>query len=178
MARQVLDALERDHGIEGDLIRAVDHEIKPGVLADMGEGDAWPEIRRRMLDARILVLATPTWLGHASSVAHRVLERLDAELSETDAEGRKLTSGKLAIVAVVGNEDGAHKIIADTFQALNDVGFTIAANGSVYWNANIERPSDYQDLDKIPDAVASMMRLAVGNTAHLAHALAADTYPP
>lgn len=73
----------------------------------MGHGDEWPSIRGRMLAADILVLATPTWLGAASRVARRVLERLDAELSETDAAGRKLTSGKVAIVAVVGNEDGA-----------------------------------------------------------------------
>jgi hypothetical protein len=55
----------------------------------------------------------------------RVLKRLDAELAETDDEGRPLTYGKVAVVAVVGNEDGAHKIVADLFQALDDCGFTV-----------------------------------------------------
>jgi hypothetical protein len=36
------------------------------------------------------VLSTPIWLGHPSSVAQRVLEQLDGELSETDDEGRLL----------------------------------------------------------------------------------------
>jgi hypothetical protein len=71
-------------------------------------------------------------MGQHSSVCQRVLERLDAELSETDDEGRLLTYGKVAIAVVVGNEDGAHKISADLFHALNDVGFTIAAQGVTY----------------------------------------------
>ena len=35
-----------------------------------------------MVGAEILVMATPTWLGKPSSVAQRVLERMDAMLSE------------------------------------------------------------------------------------------------
>lgn len=74
-----------------------------------------PELRQRVLDADILVLATPIWLGHPSSICQRVLERLDAELSETDDEGRMLTYDKVAAVADVGNEVGAHKVSADVF---------------------------------------------------------------
>ena len=44
----------------------------------MGNGDAWPALRQKVLAADILVLATPTWMGQHSSVAQRVLERLDA----------------------------------------------------------------------------------------------------
>ena len=59
-------------------IRAVDHSIPPGVESDMGEGDEWPAIRQRVLDAEILLFATPTWLGRPSSIARRVLERIPA----------------------------------------------------------------------------------------------------
>lgn len=69
-----------------------------------------------------------------SSVSQRVLERLDAELSETDAAGRPILSGKVAVTAVLGNEDGAHKITADLYQALADVGFSIPSQGGTYWN--------------------------------------------
>jgi multimeric flavodoxin WrbA len=86
----------------------VDHDVKPGVQLDMGAGDAWPGIREQIVAADIVVLATPTWMGQHSSLAQRVLERLDAELSEKDDVGRLLTYGKVAVVAVVGNEDGAH----------------------------------------------------------------------
>ena len=79
LAREVLDELA-GHGVTGDVVRVVDHDVKPGVEADMGEGDAWPGIREQLMAADILLVATPTWVGHMSSVAQRVLERLDAEL--------------------------------------------------------------------------------------------------
>ena len=100
MARQVLEQLAK-RGVTGDVVRVVDHDVKPGVEVDMGEGDAWPDIRARLMDADVLVVATPTWVGHMSSVAQRVLERLDGELSETDDSGRPLVTGKVAVTAVV-----------------------------------------------------------------------------
>lgn len=177
LADQVLEALGK-HGVTGESVRVVDHDIKPGVEKDMGAGDDWPAIRRRMLAADILVVAAPTWMGHASSVAQRVLERLDAELSETDDEGRLLTFGKVALAVVVGNEDGAHKIIADLFQALDDVGFTLPAHGAVYWNGEAMQKVDYKDLDGIPEMVATTLATMSANAAHLATVLKARPYPP
>ncbi|MBN1091388.1 NAD(P)H-dependent oxidoreductase [Blastococcus sp. TML/M2B] len=106
LARQVLDQLAQ-HGVTGDVVRVVDHDVKPGVEIDMGEGDAWPAIREQLMAADILIVSTPTWVGHMSSVAQRVLERLDGELSETDDSGRPLVAGKVAVTAVVGNEGTA-----------------------------------------------------------------------
>lgn len=177
IATQVLDEL-RGHGVTGDLVRVVDLDVRPGVETDMGDGDEWPRLRERILASDILVLSTPTWVGHPSSVAQRVLERLDAELSETDDEGRPSMYGKVAVVAVVGNEDGAHKIIADCFQALGDIGFTIPAGGGTYWNSEAMNPKDYLDLDATPDAVAATNRTLAANAAHLARLLRRDPYPP
>lgn len=177
MAGQVVEAL-RKQGVEGgEIIRLVDLDVRPGVEKDMGAGDAWPGVREKMLAADILVIATPTWMGHMSSIASRVMERLDAELSELDGQGRPLTFGKVALVAVVGNEDGAHKITADLFQGLNDVGFTIPAQGGVYWNGEAMTTTDYKDLDTTPDAVASTIATMSVNAAHLAAALKQDGYP-
>jgi multimeric flavodoxin WrbA len=175
IARQVLDALA-DHGVGGETVRVVDHDVKPGVEVDMGEGDDWPAIREKMLAADILVLSTPTWVGHMSSVASRVLERLDGELSETDDSGRPLISGKVAAVAVVGNEDGAHKITADVLQALNDVGFSVAAQAATYWNGEAMQGVDYLDLDETPEAVASTTATLAANAAHLARLLKSAPY--
>ncbi|MET0888102.1 MAG: NAD(P)H-dependent oxidoreductase, partial [Mycetocola sp.] len=86
LADQFLTALA-SHGVAGNKVRVVDHNVRPGVHTDMGEGDAWPAIREKVLAADILLVSTPTWAGHMSSVASRVVERLDAELSETDAAG-------------------------------------------------------------------------------------------
>ena len=175
LATEVLDALA-GHGVTGETVRVVDHDVKPGVEVDMGEGDAWPSIREKLLASDILVVATPTWVGHMSSVAQRVLERLDGELSETDDSGRPVVSGKVAVAVVVGNEDGAHKITADLFQALNDVGFTIAAQAATYWNGEAMQGEDYNDLDETPEAVATTTKTLAANTAHLARLLKGTPY--
>ncbi|MFI0900465.1 flavodoxin family protein [Streptomyces sp. NPDC020983] len=177
LAEQVLEALG-GHGVTGETVRIADHDVRPGVTADAGDGDAWPRIRARMLAADILVLATPIWLGHPCSVAQRVLERLDAELSETDGEGRMLTYGKAAAVAVVGNEDGAHKVSADLYQGLNDVGFSLAPNAVTYWVGEAMHGTDYQDLDETPDSVRTTTATLAANTAHLARVLRGAPYPP
>ncbi|GAA0610066.1 NAD(P)H-dependent oxidoreductase [Kutzneria viridogrisea] len=176
LAEQVLSELD-GHGVRGEAIRLVDLDVKPGVQADMGSGDAWPEVRRRVLGADILLLATPIWLGHPSSVAQRALERLDAELSETDENGKPLTYGKVATVAIVGNEDGAHKVSADLFQALNDCGFTIPAGGATYWVGEAMGSTDYKDLDGAPDSVASTTKTLASNAVHLANLLRDAPYP-
>jgi multimeric flavodoxin WrbA len=176
LARQVLDELAK-HGVAGDAVRVVDHDVRPGVEVDMGEGDQWPAIRERMMAADVLVFATPTWVGHMSSVAQRVLERLDGELSETDDSGRPRVTGKVAVTCVVGNEDGAHKITADLMQGLDDIGFTIPAQGGTYWNDEAMGSRDYLDLDETPEAVASTTATLAENAAHLARALQASPYP-
>ncbi len=176
LGAQILAALA-EHDVAGDRFRAVDHDIRPGVLADMGDGDEWPALRRRVLEADIVVLATPTWLGQHSSVAQRVLERLDAELSETDDRGRPILFDKVALAVVVGNEDGAHHISAVLFQALNDVGFSIPAQGAVYWNGEAMHTVDYKDLPSTPEKVAQATATAAANAAHLARALRQQPYP-
>lgn len=175
MAGQVLEALT-GHDVSGELVRVVDHDVHPGVEADMGEGDGWPTIREKVLAADILVMATPTWMGNMSSVAQRVLERLDAELSETDEAGKPVLFGKVAVTAVVGNEDGAHSITASLFQGLNDVGFTVPAQGGVYWNGEAMTGTDYKDLPTVPEAVASTQKTLAANAAHLARVLRSTAY--
>ncbi|WP_029290927.1 flavodoxin family protein [Cellulomonas sp. HZM] len=176
LGRQVLDALA-EHDVTGEVVRLVDHDVRPGVQVDMGDGDAWPAIRAKVLAADILVLATPIWMGQPSSVTKRALERLDAELSETDHEGRLLTYGKVAVVAVVGNEDGAHHTSAELFQALDDVGFTIPAAGVTYWVGEAMGSTDYQDLDETPEATAGTTATVARHAAHLARLLQANPYP-
>ncbi|GAB3893369.1 NAD(P)H-dependent oxidoreductase [Kibdelosporangium lantanae] len=176
IARQLLD-LFAERGATGELVRVVDHDVRPGVEADMGDGDQWPEIRRKVAAADVLLIATPTWVGHMSSVAQRVLERLDAELSDTDDEGRPAMVGKVAVAAVVGNEDGAHKIIADLFQALDDVGFTVPAQGGTYWNGEAMQGTDYLDLEETPKPVVSTNATLVRNAVHLATLLRDHQYP-
>jgi multimeric flavodoxin WrbA len=176
LAQQVLDAMA-PFDVTGEIVRVVDFDVKPGVEADMGDGDQWPEIRDKVMAADILVFSTPTWMGHMSSVAQRVLERLDAELSETDDEGRPILAGKVAVTVVLGNEDGAHAITADLYQALGDVGFSIPSQGGVYWNGEAMQTTDYKDLSETPEKVASTTQTLARHAAHLAKVLTESPYP-
>lgn len=163
--------------VRTETIRLADHDIKAGVTSDEGEGDAWPAIREKILAADILLLGTPIWLGQPSSVCKRALERMDAFLNETDEQGRLVSYGKVAAVAVVGNEDGAHHVSAEIFQALNDVGFTIPANAVAYWVGEAMGSENFIDLDKTPDTVKTMISMLVRNTVHLAALLKNRQYP-
>jgi multimeric flavodoxin WrbA len=176
MAQHILDEL-KGQNVDTSSVRVVDYNVKRGVLTDMGDGDQWPVIREQILAADILVLSTPIWMGHPCSVAQQVLERLDAELSETDDQGRPIMYGKVATVAVVGNEDGAHKTIADMMQGLNDVGFTLPAQGGTYWVGEAMHTIDFKDLAQVPDPVASTNAGLARNAAHLARFLRAHQYP-
>jgi multimeric flavodoxin WrbA len=168
----------RSHGVDtADDVRVADHAIKPGVTSDEGAGDEWPELRDRVLDAEILILGTPIWLGQPSSVAKRVLERMDAFLGETDDEGRMPSYGKVALVAVVGNEDGAHHVCAELYQALNDVGFSFAAGAATYWVGEAMRKTDYKDKEPRPAKTQDATKSAVRNTVHLATLLQGSPYP-
>jgi multimeric flavodoxin WrbA len=177
LARELLDAL-REHDVSGEVHRVVDYDIRPGVEKDMGEGDQWPTLRQAVLDSEIVVISTPIWMGQMSSVAKRVLERLDAELSESNDLGQPFTYGKVAAACIVGNEDGAHATSADLFQALNDVGFSIPAGGVTYWNGEAMHTVDYNDLDETPEKTASTTKTLAANAAHLARLLAGSSYPP
>lgn len=174
---QVLEELRR-LGVVCDLVRAVDMAIAPGVTSDEGPGDQWPELRRRVLAADILILGTPIWLGHPSSVCQRVLERMDAFLGEMDDGNRMITYGKVAGVAVVGNEDGAHHVSAELFQALNDVGFSLPASAVTYWVGEAMQKTDFRDLPSTPDKTAQTTRELALNCMHLAQLLRTSPYPP
>lgn len=167
----------RKHGVETEILRLADFNILPGVKSDEGPKDEWPGIRKKVLAANILVLGTPIWLGQPSSVAKRALERMDAFLEEKDDEGRMVSYGRVAAVAVVGNEDGAHHVSAELYQALNDVGFTIAANAVAYWVGEAMGSVNFVDLKKIPNVVTESAEMLARNTVHLATLLANKAYP-
>ncbi len=146
LARVVMEALDK-RDIETELVRVVDHDVKPGVSSDEGDGDEWPAIHDKILGAEILIVATPTWLGRPSSVAQRVLERLDALLSEEDDDGRPVAYNRVAGVVVTGNEDGAHHVISEISGGLIDVGFTIPGQAWTYWNKGPGPGDSYLETD-------------------------------
>lgn len=175
---ELITAQLRPKGVEiAPTIRIADHNVLPGVKSDEGEGDEWPALRAQILEADILVFGTPIWMGQASSVAKRVLERMDAFLDETDDQGRMPSYSKVAVAAIVGNEDGAHFISAQLFQVLNDVGWTIPAVAACYWVGEAMGSTDFKDLKETPEMVAKTAKMVAGNAAHLAGLLKREPFP-
>ena len=144
LAGHVADGL-REHGVTVETVRVVDHRVEPGVETDMG--DDWTAIHDKLLASEILVIASPTWVGRPSSVAQRVIERMDAMISETDDEDRPVAYNRVAGVVVTGNEDGAHHVISEISGALNDIGYTIPGQAWTYWNMGPGPGPDYSDTD-------------------------------
>lgn len=161
-----------------ETVRIADYDVLPGVTSDEGEGDAWPALREKILSHDILIFGGPIWMGQIGSIAKRVLERMDAFLSETDEEGRMPSYGKVAVAAIVGNEDGAHGSSAQLFQSLNDTGWTIPAVAACYWVGEAMGSKDFKEFDKTPEAVTKTARIVATNAAHLAAFLKASQYPP
>lgn len=160
-----------------ETVRVAALDIKPGVTSDEGDGDEWPGLRAKILAHDILIFGGPIWMGQIGSVAKRVLERMDAFLSETDDAGRMPSYGRVAVAAIVGNEDGAHFSSAQLFQSLNDVGWTIPAVAACYWVGEAMGSTDFKDLKKTPNKVTESAKMVAGNAAHLAGLLKAKPYP-
>ena len=160
-----------------ETIRIADHNVLPGVTSDEGEGDDWPAIREKILAHDILVFGGPIWMGQIGSIAKRVLERMDGFLSETDDEGRMPSYSKVAVAAIVGNEDGAHWSSAQLFQSLNDTGWTIPAVAACYWVGEAMGSTDFKDLEHRPKKVSETAKMVAGNAAHLAKLLKDAPYP-
>jgi multimeric flavodoxin WrbA len=160
-----------------DPIRIAAHNVKWGVTSNQGPDDDWPKIREQILAADILIFGTPIWMGQASSVAKLVMERMDAFLSETDDAGRMPSYSKVAVTAIVGNEDGAHNVSAQIFQALNDVGWTIPAVAACYWVGKAMGSTDFKDLEHRPRKVTETAKMVAANAAHLARLLKQAPYP-
>ncbi len=146
LVQEVITKL-KEKDVEVETIRIVDYNILPGVQTDEGNGDEWPMVHQKILDSEIIIVATPTWVGHPSSIAQRVLERMDAMISETGENKKPICYDKVAGVVVTGNEDGAHHVISEISGGLIDIGFTIPANAWTYWNKGPGPGETYLETD-------------------------------
>ncbi|GLY47144.1 NAD(P)H-dependent oxidoreductase [Lentzea sp. NBRC 102530] len=176
LAQVVIDELAK-MDVEVTSFRLADHEIPPGVTTDLGGGDEWPNIHTLLLDAEILVFATPTWVGRPSSLAQRALERMDAMISETDDQDRPVAYNRVAGVVVTGNEDGAHHVISEICGGLGDIGYTIPGQAWTYWNRGPGPGPSYADTEEGHEWSESTGRTMAANLHAVATALAERPIP-
>ncbi len=130
-------AIMRKHGVQVDVIRAVDHDIATGVYPDMTEygwaTDEWPALFETVLAADILVIAGPIWLGDNSSVTKRVIERLYANSSELNDDGQYAFYGRVGGCLITGNEDGIKHCASNVLYSLQHLGYTIPPQADAGW---------------------------------------------
>jgi len=170
LASEFVAAL-RELGVETTMLRVADHYIMPGSWSDMGEGDTWPDILKQLLDAEILVIASPTWMGTMSSMAMKVLERMNGLYAERDEQGRPLTFNKVAGFVVTGAEDGARHVVTEIAGALMDLGFTIAPQSYTYWNNGPGPGDNYLESDHRKQWSIETGKAAAANLVAVATAL-------
>jgi len=122
-------------GVEVETVKLVDHNVLPGTYSDMGAGDEWPSILKRVLAADTIIFATPIWWNNMSSLMQRVIERLD-ELHDHLMEGKPSgLENKKAGIIITGDSDGAQSIIASLANFFNAIGLNLPpfATLSVLW---------------------------------------------
>jgi multimeric flavodoxin WrbA len=173
----VADALT-ERGVDVSHVRLADLDVPPGVVTDLGEGDDWPQVHERLLESEILVVLTPTWLGRPSSIAQRMLERMDAMMTETADDGTPVAYNRVAGVVVTGNEDGAHHVISEVSGALVDLGYTAPGQAWTYWNQGPGPGKDYVSTGHGHEWSQNTARLMAHNLFSVASALAARPVPP
>ena len=136
LADRSIAIMERN-GVAVEVIRAVDLRIATGVYPDMTahgwEHDDWPAISQKVLDADILVLLSPIWLGEKSSVCTQVIERLYGNSHILNQAGQYAYYGRVGGCIITGNEDGAKHCAMNILYSLQHLGFTIPPQADSGW---------------------------------------------
>lgn len=140
------------HGVKTEVIRLIDHpDIATGVWPDMREHgwgkDEWPELYKKVMDADILVLAGPIWLGDNSSQMKKVIERLYACSSLLNEHGQYAYYGKAGGCLITGNEDGIKHCAMDVLYSLQHLGYTIPPQADAGWIGEAGPGPSYGDDD-------------------------------
>jgi multimeric flavodoxin WrbA len=142
-------AIMTANGVAVETIRLADHVIPPGVQPDMTEHgfdrDDWPEIQRRVLDADILVLGTPIWLGEKSSICTRAIERLYGYSGQLNDAGQWIYYGRVGGVLVTGNEDGIKHVAMNALYSLQHLGYVIPPQADAGWIGEAGPGPSYAD---------------------------------
>ena len=136
LAVRAIDIM-RLQGVTVDVVRPVDHDIAPGVWPDMTEHgydvDEWPAIFDLVMDANILVLCTPIWLGEKSSICTKVIERLYGNSSLLNEAGQYAYYGRVGGCLVTGNEDGVKHCAMSILYSLQHLGYVIPPQADAGW---------------------------------------------
>jgi len=130
-------AIMEKNGIGVEVLRPIDYDIAIGVWPDMTEHgwdkDEWPMIYEKVMQADILVITAPIWLGEKSSVSTIVIERLYANSHILNEHGQYIYYGKVGGCLITGNEDGAKHCSMNILYSLQHLGYVIPPQADAGW---------------------------------------------
>lgn len=146
---EISSNIMKRNGVGVEVVRSVDHDIAPGVYLDMTkEGfktDAWPKIQKKVIDADILVICGPIWLGDNSSETKKVIERLYASSGELNDKDQSIYYGRAGGCLITGNEDGVKHCAMNILYSLQHIGYCIPPQADAGWIGEIGPGPSYMD---------------------------------
>lgn len=166
-AREIMEA----EGVTTRSIRLVDHVVGHGMARDTGHGDTWPAIYEQVMDADILVIGTPIWLGEMSSLAVKAIERLYATSSDRNDKGQYVYYNKVGGAIATGNEDGGKHVCRAILYALQHIGFTVPPQADAYWVGEAGPGPSYLDAGQENEFTKRNTRILSWNLMHFARML-------
>lgn len=139
------------NGVKTEMLRPVDYDLPPGVYPNMTEhgfdNDDWPDIQKKVLDADILIIGTPIWLGEKSSVCTKVIERLYSYSAEVNDKGQYAYYGRTGGCIITGNEDGIKHCAMNILYSLQHLGYVVPPQADAGWVGEAGPGASYLDED-------------------------------
>ena len=147
----VSKAIMNKEKVDIDEIRLIDHQVASGVYPDMTahgwKADEWPSLSKRILEADILVVGTPIWLGEKSSEAQKLIERLYSLSGKTNEKGQYVFYGKVGGCVITGNEDGVKHCAMGILYSLQHIGYSIPPQADCGWLGEVGPGPSYGDKE-------------------------------
>ncbi|WP_299059856.1 NAD(P)H-dependent oxidoreductase [uncultured Polaribacter sp.] len=148
---QVSKDILKKEKVRFEEIRFIDYDVASGVYPNMTEygwnKDDWPILFNKIIEADILIIGTPIWLGEKSSEAQKLIERLYAMSSKTNDKGQYLFYGKVGGCLITGNEDGVKHCAMGILYSLQHVGYSIPPQADAGWIGEVGPGPSYGDTE-------------------------------
>jgi multimeric flavodoxin WrbA len=170
----------REYDVQCEVVRLVEYDIKPGIKNNMGKGDEWPGILKKVLAADIVVFVTPIWWGIQSSLIQRVIERMDELHEELLETGKSRLENKVGGILITGEEDGEQHIIGNIANFLLSNGVTLPPECAVSFLGDYSRSTKKSLRKRLREdkKTASASQKMVRNLAFFARLLKENNIPP
>jgi multimeric flavodoxin WrbA len=120
-----------EKNINFEVVKLLDYQIRPGTCTYMETDDDWPMIYQKILQADILIFATPIWWNNHSSELQRCMERLIDIYDIIGEGGISPLDGKIGGIIITGDADGVEHVTGNLANFFLSMGITMPPYTSV-----------------------------------------------